>query len=118
MVPRRLDGPFAVGQTTTGTITHPGAEGMAFAATVVTMERPRRFAYTWPHVDMADNTPIDAETLVEFTLEPADTGTRLTVRESGFEALPLKQREAARRMNEGGWAAQMRYIAEYLAGAG
>jgi uncharacterized protein YndB with AHSA1/START domain len=110
-----LDGPFAVGRTTTGTMTHPGAEGLPFEATVVEMEPPRRFAYTWPHIDFSDNSPIDGETRVEFTLEPEAGGTRLTVRESGFENLPLRHRAETRRLNDGGWAAQMRYIAAYLA---
>lgn len=115
----RLDGPFAAGRTTTGTITHPGAEGMPFEATVVEMQPPRRFVFTWPQVDLDDHSRIgDADTRVEFTLEPNGEGTRLTVRETGFEALPADRRDEARRLNDGGWAAQMRNIADHLAGAG
>jgi hypothetical protein len=49
-------------------------------------------------------------TLVEFRLEPAAGGTRLTVVESGFDALPPHRRADARRSNEGGWEEPMRNI--------
>ena len=81
------------------------------------MEEPTRFAYTWPH---ADEHGVEYEdeprTLVEFRLEPAGTGTRLTVTESGFDKLSPGRRERALKDNSGGWEEQMRNIAAYLDG--
>jgi hypothetical protein len=41
-------------------------------------------------------------------------GTRLTITESGFDALPDARRAEAYEMNEGGWEHQSRLIAKYL----
>jgi hypothetical protein len=41
----------------------------------------------------------------------------LTVRESGFERIPLERRARAFTANEGGWAIQVTLIAKYLAAA-
>jgi hypothetical protein len=42
-------------------------------------------------------------------------GTRLTVTESGFEKIPAGRRPEAFRMNEGGWAQQMKNIERHVA---
>jgi uncharacterized protein YndB with AHSA1/START domain len=74
------------------------------------------FAFTWhpyaiePDVDYSGETP----TIVEFTLQPIETGTRLTVVESGFDAVPEHRRAEAFRMNEGGWAAQVENIRAHV----
>jgi uncharacterized protein YndB with AHSA1/START domain len=57
---------------------------------------------------------VETPTLVEFTLEPAATGTRLRVVESGFDKVPAYRREEAFRMNSGGWAQQMVNIEKYV----
>jgi uncharacterized protein YndB with AHSA1/START domain len=111
-----LDAPFAVGQTTRGHVTIPGYEHLLWAATVTAMEPPRRFAFTWhpyaidPKVDYSAEPP----TLVEFAIEPLGEGARLTVVESGFDALPAERREIALRMNDGGWAQQMLNIKAHV----
>jgi uncharacterized protein YndB with AHSA1/START domain len=112
----RLDGPFAVGAPSRGHITYPGYEHLKWQAEVVRMERPNLFAFTWhpyavdPDTDYSEEPP----TLVEFRLEPAGTGTRLTVTESGFDALPAHRRDEAFRMNEGGWSEQVKNIAAHV----
>ena len=76
------------------------------------MEAPRLFSFTWhpyaidPERDFSGEPP----TLVEFRLEPTARGTRLTVIESGFDALPVDRRADALRMNDGGWAQQMENV--------
>jgi hypothetical protein len=52
---------------------------------------------------------------VEFRLEEVAGGTRLTVVESGFDAIPLARRAEAFRMNEGGWEAQLKNIERHVA---
>jgi uncharacterized protein YndB with AHSA1/START domain len=113
----KLDGPFEAGEVSRGTITTPGYEHIVWQARVVKIEKPRSFAFTWhPYavdasVDYSQETP----TLVEFTLAPVSpTETRLTVVESGFDALPIHRRAETLRMNEGGWAQQVKNIKTHV----
>ncbi|MGI9169920.1 MAG: SRPBCC family protein [Caulobacteraceae bacterium] len=104
----KLDDPFTPGRPTRGHITHPGYEHVAWESTTVAMDEPRLFSFTWhpyaiePGVDYSDE-PL---TLVEFRLAPMGERTRLTIVESGFDALPEHRRDEAFRMNDGGWAQQ------------
>jgi uncharacterized protein YndB with AHSA1/START domain len=112
----RLDGPFVPGQVSRGQITHPGYEHIKWESVVQKMEPERLFSFTWhpyaidPNEDYSKETP----TLVEFTLEKTATGTLLRVVESGFDRIPGKRRAEAFRMNEGGWAAQMKNIERHV----
>ena len=113
----RLDGPFVPGQVSAGNITHPGYEHLKWHAVVQRIEPEHYFSYTWhpygidPKVDYSKETP----TLVEFTLQATANGTLLRVTESGFFKIPSHRRDEAFRMNDGGWAAQMKNIEEYVA---
>ena len=80
------------------------------------MDEPNRFAFRWHPYAVDANVDYSDEpmTLVEFTLEPNEGGTRLTVAESGFDALPAHRRDEAFRMNDGGWAAQLDNIRTYV----
>jgi len=53
---------------------------------------------------------------VEFVLEPIDGGTRLTVTESGFDAVPEPRRTNVMRDNDGGWAEQVKNIRDHVTG--
>lgn len=112
----KLDGPFVPGKVSTGHITYPGYEHVKWHATVKAMDAPRLFSFTWhphaidPDVDYSDETP----TLVEFRLQPSAKGTRLTVTESGFGALPAHRRDEALRSNDGGWDEQIMNIKTYV----
>jgi uncharacterized protein YndB with AHSA1/START domain len=112
----KLDGPFAPGTTTRGNIAYPGYEHLGWEAKTVSMDKPRLFSFTWhpyavdPKIDYSQEAP----TLVEFRLEPTAGGTRLTVVESGFDAVPVHRRDEALRMNEGGWAEQMKNIQAHV----
>lgn len=109
-----LDQPFAVGVPSTGHITYPGYEHISWTAEIVGIE-PYRFAYRWPHMDGNQKVREDWPwTLVEFTLESAGERTRLTVVESGFDALPSEARERSFRSNERGWAEQMKNIKAHI----
>jgi uncharacterized protein YndB with AHSA1/START domain len=111
-----LDGPFVVGEISHGHITYPGYEHIEWQAVITAMEPERLFAYTWhpyavdPDVDYSG----EPQTLVEFRLEPIAGGTRLSITESGFSALPEGRRPDALRMNEGGWEEQTRNIRTYV----
>ena len=112
-----LEGPFVPGHSTHGHITWPGYEHLAWEANVQKMEPERLFSFTWhPYaVDPAVDYSAEPPTLVEFRLEPTETGTRLTLTESGFENVPAHRRAQAFRMNEGGWTQQMKNIETHVA---
>ena len=112
----KLEAPFALGRMSRGPFTIAGYEHLVWEAKVTAMERPNRFAFTWhPYaVDPKADYSAEPPTLVEFTLEPTGEGTRLTVTESGFDALPADRREVALRMNDSGWAQQTRNIQAHV----
>jgi uncharacterized protein YndB with AHSA1/START domain len=114
----KLDGPFVVGQVSTGHVTYPGYEHLKWEARVTRMEPPRLFAFEWhPYaVDPQADYSQEPATLVEFRLEPTATGTRLTVVESGFDALPSHRRDEAWRMNDRGWSIQVQNIQAHVDG--
>jgi uncharacterized protein YndB with AHSA1/START domain len=113
----KLDGPFVPGQISRGHITHPGYEHLKWEAVVQKMEPERLFSFTWhpypadPKIDYSKETP----TLVEFRLEKIASGTLLIVTESGFDNIPSDRRVEAFRMDESGWAGQMKNIESYVA---
>jgi uncharacterized protein YndB with AHSA1/START domain len=115
----KLDGPFAAGQVSRGHITHPGYENLKWEAVVQNMELERLFSFTWhPYaidakIDYSEETP----TLVEFRLEGTASGTLLLVTESGFDKVPSHRRFDAFRMNDGGWAQQLKNIEKHVAQA-
>ncbi len=113
-----LDQPFALGQPSTGHITYPGYEHLVWTAEIVGLEPERRFAYRWPHMDAEHRVHADdwAWTLVEFTLEPLGEGTRVTVTESGFDALPDAARQRSFESNSQGWTEQMDNIRTHVDG--
>jgi len=114
----RLEGPFRVGEEIGGQITHPGCDHMAFKAWVERLEPEHSFAFRWhPHaVDPEFDFANEPTTLVEFHLEEAGDGTRLTVTESGFDALPEERRAEFFMRNEGGWTIQMENIRRHVDG--
>jgi uncharacterized protein YndB with AHSA1/START domain len=110
------DTAFRPGDISRGRMTYPGYEHLVWEARIVAVDRPSRFAFTWhPYAVDADTDYSDEPpTLVEFRLEPLGGGTRLTVTESGFDALPEHRREIALRMNEGGWSTQVKNIQAHV----
>jgi uncharacterized protein YndB with AHSA1/START domain len=113
----KLEGPFVAGKVARGQITHPGYEHVQMQMVVQKIEPELLFSFTWhpygidPKVDYSKETP----TLVEFRLEKSAVGTLLEVTESGFDKVPKKRRDEAFRMNDNGWAQQMKNIESYVA---
>jgi uncharacterized protein YndB with AHSA1/START domain len=112
----RLQGAFAEGVTIRGQITYPGYEHVTMEMRVERIEPERYFAYRWhPYaIDPAVDYSSEPTTLVEFTLEEAEGGTRLTILESGYDRVPLARRAEAFRMNEQGWSEQTRNIERHV----
>ena len=132
-----LDGPFEAGRTVQGKVLPSFDEGQIIEAqkrmgltpskiklpeppfvfcTVERVEPERYFSFRWiPYgIDAEADPEHEPTTLVEFRLEPAGDGTRLTISESGFDRVPAHRRERAFRMNEGGWGAQAENLARYV----
>jgi uncharacterized protein YndB with AHSA1/START domain len=107
-----LSGTFAPGARMKGKITHKGYEHVTWDVTIERMEAPRLFSWRWHPYAVETGVDYSAEptTLVEFELEEVASGTMLTVVESGFDRVPLTRRAEAFRMNDQGWAAQMKSI--------
>ena len=98
---------------------HPGGsawmrwtEGFTADMRVERVEEPTVFGFTWNVDGLTEDDP--RRTYVEFTLEPAGAGTRLTVVETGFAQLPG---DAYRKVYDGhseGWARELGEMAGYL----
>jgi uncharacterized protein YndB with AHSA1/START domain len=113
----KLDAPFEVGKRVGGHITTPGYEHMSMDLLIERIEPESLFSFRWhPGEDAPQDGADEPLTLVEFRLEDAEGGTRLTVVESGFDALPPGRRERAFRSNEGGWTEQLKNIERHVAG--
>lgn len=112
----KINGPFVPGQVSRGHVTYPGYEHLKWEAVVQKMEPERLFSFTWhPYaVDPKQDYSQEPPTLVEFRLEKTIDGTSLVVTESGFDKIPSGRRLEAFRMNDGGWAEQMKNIATYV----
>ena len=113
----KLEGPFVPGQVSRGQITYPGYEHLKWQAVVEKMQPERLFSFAWhpyavnPKIDYSK----EPATLVEFRLEATPDGTRLTLTESGFDKIPAGRRLEAFRMNDGGWAEQLKNIESHVA---
>ncbi len=112
----KLDGPFVPGEISRGQITHPGYEHLKWQAITQKMEPESLFSFLWHHSFEPDADILkEPTTLVEFRLEKTETGTLLTLTESGFENLPDNIRLESFRRNDGGWTRQMKNIENYVA---
>ena len=98
-----------------------GAASMKWAGTytvdmrVERVEEPTVFGFTWQISGLPKDDP--RRTYVEFTLEPAGTGTRLRVVETGFAQLPD---DVYRKEYDGhteGWQSELGELAGYLDGS-
>jgi uncharacterized protein YndB with AHSA1/START domain len=111
-----LEGPFAPGKIARGKILYPGYEHVTWEAVVKEMQPEKLFSFTWhpyavdPRTDYSNESP----TLVEFKLEPSGQGTLLVITESGFDKIPAHRRIEALRMNDGGWAEQIKNIERHV----
>jgi len=110
-----LKSPFVAGQPTTGTIMFR-ERPMDFEFHVEAIRPKTYFAYRWhPYaVDPSVDYSGEEKTLVEFNLEAADGGTRLSVTESGFDRIPEHRRGEAMKMNTQGWSIQVERIRDYV----
>ncbi len=85
--------------------------GLNGKARIVTVEPPERFAFYW-----TAEPGVAVETLVTFQLESVPEGTRLTVTDVGYDALPDSVMPKRFQMNDEGWGIQVKNVARYIEG--
>ncbi|MDQ2584898.1 SRPBCC domain-containing protein [Saccharothrix yanglingensis] len=76
------------------------------------VEEPSVFAFTWRVHGLPEDDP--RRTYVEFTLEPVDDGTRVTVVETGFGQLPEDAHRTAHDGNTQGWEEKLGELVDHL----
>jgi hypothetical protein len=81
------------------------------------MEPERSFSFRWHPYAIEPGVDYSAEptTLVSFTLDDEPGGTRLTIVESGFDAIPESRRAKAFSMNSRGWDGEVENLRKFLA---
>jgi uncharacterized protein YndB with AHSA1/START domain len=125
----RFDAPFAAGAIMRGTLVPTAVddeigslqrpyEGRTVEFTIDRIEPERLFSFRWHPfaIELGVDYSKEATTLIVFELEEAPKGgVVLTVRESGFDHIPLERRAKAFASNDGGWAMQMKLVEKFLA---
>ena len=97
---------------------YPGTEHMRWEMRILALEPGRRLVWEWPAFDPAafpGDPDSDATLTVEIVLTPEGDGTRLTLTERGFAALPSGPALAVWQRNEGGWTMQLDNISRHVA---
>lgn len=97
---------------------YPGTEHMRWEMRILVMEPGRRLVWEWPAFDpeaFPGDPESDARLTVEIAIAPEGKGTRLTLTERGFAALPEGPALAVWQRNEGGWTMQLDNIARHVA---
>jgi uncharacterized protein YndB with AHSA1/START domain len=109
--------PFAPGAEVSGKMNIRGYEHVTMTIWIETMEPDRFFSFRWHPYAVEPGVDYTAEptTRVSFTLEDVGAGTRLTIVESGFDAIPESRRAKAFTMNSSGWNGQAENIRKFLA---
>ena len=111
-----LESPFTPGAAVSGKITFRGYEHVTMTIWIETIEPERFFSFRWHPYAIEEGVDYTEEptTLVSFTLEENGAGTKLTIVESGFDAIPESRRAKAFSMNERGWAGQAENIRKFV----
>lgn len=98
-----------------GAVTVRWPEGQSAELRVERVEEPTVFGFTWRIHGMPAEDP--RRTYVEFTLEPVDGGTRLTVVETGFAQLPDDAHAKAYEAHSDGWRRELGELVDHVRAA-
>jgi len=107
---------FEPGVTVRGKVKEKDHENLPIEMTIGQIEENKIFTWRWhpAAIDPQADYSRESTTHVEFMLEEAPGGTRLSLVESGFDQLPSERRDAAYRMNYDGWGIQLSRIDDYV----
>jgi uncharacterized protein YndB with AHSA1/START domain len=114
----KAEGPFEPGRVVWLEMTYEGFEGVRFWIRPVLLDPPARFAFDWPAGDApTDEDPDRSQTTrVTFDLAEETGGTRVSVTESGFAALPPDIAGRKYPENVHGWEIQLQNIKAHVEG--
>jgi uncharacterized protein YndB with AHSA1/START domain len=98
-----------------GTLTVRWKEHGAQQTTIERVEPQRYFSWRWMYAQGQEPSENNS-TLVEFSLTPEGSGTRLRVVESGFQRLDLPEEQRAQRFRENtqGWQEEIDELRDYV----
>src|SRR5262249_26626190 len=114
-----MEGAFVPGARVKGKIRIPGFEHLALELQIERIEPRHLFSWRWhPYaIDPSQDYSQEPTTLVVFEFEEVPRGTRIKVRESGFDRIPPGRRREAFRMNTEGWESQLQNLDHYVSQA-
>ncbi len=98
------------------TSVNPEHAGQRFRVRFTEMTAPRRFVWEWHPgaVDPGVDYSREPRTTVTFTLEPSGRGTRLSVSETGFDAIALARRAKVYEDNSQGWSEVLVWLQKHV----
>jgi len=101
----QIEGTIAPNADLWMTSTHAQYAGDRFPVRIVEMSAPRRLVWQWHPgaVDSGVDYTREPRTTVTFTLEPIGKQTKLSVSETGFDAIGLARRAKVYADNTQGW---------------
>jgi len=111
-----IEGEIAAGREVWMTSTHAEHQGQRFRVKFVELIPPRVVAWEWhpgevdPEVDYSR----EPRTTVRFTLEPSPRGTKVTLAETGFDAISLARRAKVYKDNAQGWGEVVVWLQSYV----
>ena len=111
-----IEGEIVAGTDVWMTSVHPDHAGQRFNVKIIEVTAPRTMAWEW-HPGAVDPTvdySREPRTTVRFTLEPTERGTRLTISETGFDAISLPRRAAVYKDNTQGWTEVLVWLKTYV----
>jgi len=111
-----LTTPFTPGAAVSGKLNIKNYDHLTLTIWIDSMQPESFFSFRWHPYAVEEGVDYNAEptTLVSFTLEDDNAGTRLTIVESGFDAIPESRRAKAFSMNERGWTGQAENLRKFL----
>jgi uncharacterized protein YndB with AHSA1/START domain len=110
-----IEGEIAAGKEVQMTTTHLAKNQQSFRVLFVELDAPRKFVWQWhpgmkdPQVDYSK----EPRTTVTFTLEQHGRGTRVSVAETGFDAISLDRRAKVHQDNSGGWSTVLVWLKNF-----
>jgi len=110
-----IEGELVAGNEVWMTSLHPGYVGHRFKVAIVEMTPPHRLVWQWNpgEIDPKIDYSREARTTVTFTLDRSESGTRLSVAETGFDLVSLERRAKVYADNAQGWGEVVVWLRNY-----
>ena len=111
----RIDGTIAPGAEVWMTSTHAEYAGQRFQVRIAELSAPHRVVWEWHPGAVDPNMDYSTEprTTVTFTLEPVAGGTRVSVSDTGFDAIALARRAKVYEDNSQGWTEVLVWLQQH-----